>query len=176
MIFMRRPLARLGLTTLLVAAALASACGESTTNSTPATMGDAGSPDAGSDSAGNPSSDGGSQSSGGEGAAVANAGQAQGAAGEGVGGMDSGPRCDEATFAVDCPPLECNLVSGCKQHACQYTPLKVCVNRLAKGTFVGGILDAKQGDLTLHGNFTPFRYADGPVCQGTTCLTGGLAP
>jgi len=181
MISIRRPLVVPGLSTLLVAAGLASACGDSSTNSTPpaAAAGEAGSRASGNAGEGNPGSGGSNGNvagAGGEAAVVGVAGQGQGDAGEGTGGGEQGPRCEEASFAVDCPARECQLVSGCEQHACQYTPLKVCASRLSTGTFVGGIVDGKQGDLTLHGNLAPFRRADGPTCVGTTCLTGGLAP
>lgn len=169
---------------LLVLTSLATACGDSSSNS-PNSPTDGGAAEGGStaapgggDSAGNEAK-GGEPAKGGTNAVGGNAvgGAEPTAAGSDAGGMEAtGSACTAATFSVDCPAQECQLVSGCAQGVCQYIPLKVCVSRLAKGTFVPGIADVTVGDLTLHGNLSPFRFQDGPVCQGTTCMTGGIAP
>jgi hypothetical protein len=163
---------------LLLLTGLASACGDSSSNP------NGGSNEAGAADGGRASDPGGGDSGGvdakaGEpalGGTSAQGGAEPAGAGSNAGGVDAGPSCSLATFPSDCPAVECQLVSGCAQGVCQYTPLKVCVSRLARGTFVPAIADATVGGLTLHGNLAPFRFQDGPVCQGTTCLTGGITP
>jgi hypothetical protein len=164
---------------LLVLTSLATACGDSSSNS-PNSPTDGGAADGGSTAAPGGGESAGNEAKGGEpakGGTNAVGGAEPTAAGSDAGGMEAtGSACTAATFSADCPAQECQLVSGCAQGVCQYIPLKVCVSRLAKGTFVPGIADVTVGGLTLHGNLSPFRFQDGPVCQGTTCMTGGIAP
>ena len=128
--------------------------------------GDAGSSDAPGKAGSGPSGDAGENGS--------EAGSSSGgAAGEaGAAGME----CTPATFEQDCPQKACNLVSGCLEGSCQYTPVAVCVNRAAIGTFAPGAADVTVGNVTLHGTLGAFRVSDGTVCKAATCVTGGIVP
>ena len=90
--------------------------------------------------------------------------------------VDAGPYCTPATFSTDCPILPCQTVAGCVQNACTYTTLTVCPAGPASGTFLSGGADVTLNGVTLHGNIGAFRPADGTVCVGTTCITGGITP
>jgi hypothetical protein len=90
--------------------------------------------------------------------------------------VEAGPYCTPATFSTDCPILPCQTVSGCVQNACTYTTLTVCPAGPVTGTFMSGGVDETLGGVTLHGNIGAFRPADGMVCVGTTCITGGIGP
>ena len=95
---------------------------------------------------------------------------------DGATSAEAGTTCTPATFGTDCPILACQTVSGCVQNACQYTTLTVCPTGPATGTFISGGVDVVMNGVTLHSNIGPFRPADGTVCVGTSCLTGGISP
>jgi hypothetical protein len=104
-------------------------------------------------------------------------GGGDGAADGGAG--DAGHPCAVPTFATDCPVLACQTIAGCSGGVCQYTTLAVCPAGTTSGTFLSGGIDAVGGDAgtsVLHGNIGAFRSNDGTLCNGTTCITGGIVP
>jgi hypothetical protein len=109
-------------------------------------------------------------------AASANDGSGGGAS---DGAADAGYACTVPTFTTDCPALACRTIAGCTGGICQYTTLTVCPAGTTSGTFLSGGIDAVGGDAgtsSLHGNMGAFRSNDGTVCNGTTCITGGIVP
>jgi hypothetical protein len=104
-------------------------------------------------------------------------GASDGAADTGAG--DAGYACTVPTFTTDCPALACKTIAGCTGGICQYTTLTVCPAGTTSGTFLSGGIDAVGGDAgtsILHGNIGAFRSNDGTLCNGTTCITGGIVP
>jgi hypothetical protein len=101
---------------------------------------------------------------------------ALGAMTDGATSAEAGTTCTPATFGTDCPILPCQTVSGCVQNACRYTTLTVCPAGPATGAFISGGVDVVMNGVTLHSNIGPFRPADGTVCVGTSCLSGGISP
>lgn len=99
-------------------------------------------------------------------------------AGEGAvdGGPDGAIACTIATVGDDCPPLPCQVLTGCTNGVCQYAVTAVCVVRSFSGTFVTGEFRATVGDTVVTGQIGPFLQEQGPRCVGGTCVTGDLLP
>ena len=77
---------------------------------------------------------------------------------------------------ADCPALPCPLgLTGCVGGFCQYANVPVCHVRDFYGTFTSGFVDTTVGTTTVRGNIGKLPDVP-PVCVGTTCIAGGIAP